>query len=360
MLIIFIFIILLLCIIFAVIQLRKKETFEKSNKKIFILYTGGTIGMKKTSSGYSPSPGLLEEKLKTMTDESMGKYTIQEFDKLLDSSNILPSDWVKIGNIIHKEYNNYDSFIVIHGTDTLSYTASALSFMFENLTKTVIVTGSMISLEETRNDGRNNLITSLQVASGKTIPEVIVVFDSKIMRGNRSNKTSSNVVNAFTSPNFPLLGIAGVTIKLNNNLIVKPRSYVTSYKKINDKLNIIILKLFPGINADYIRSVTKDVDGVVFELYGIGDGPSNPEFLHALEELGHKSIMVGGSQCLHHNVDEKDYATGNDLYKRGVIGGSDMTSEAAFAKLYFLLSQNYTKNEINNMIGTSLRGELSS
>jgi L-asparaginase len=342
------------------------EKFEEKNKNIFILYTGGNIGMKKTEDGYVPCLGILDEILKDITKnrKDISNYFIHEYDTLLDSSNITPEDWVRIGQDINNVYDDYDSFIIIHGTDTMAYTASALSFMFETLSKTVVVTGSMISSEESRNDGRNNLLKSLLVASNYTIPEVIIVFSSKIMRGCRSTKVDSNFIDSFSSPNYSLLGKAGVKIEINEKSLfsfpIQPRMVL---RLINfKKYKVIVIKLFPGIDYEYFSNASRGVDGIVLELYGIVDSHMNKNLLDSIEKIIKSGIIIIGiSKYFKRSVSE----AGRSLYDIGVVDGMDMTIEAAFSKLYFLLSNitilDYGKNRetiINQLITKNLRGEL--
>lgn len=332
------------------------EGYESQNRKILIIYTGGTIGMVKTPDGYEPKPGFLEQKLRAMTKNanSISPYDVTEFSPLLDS--MTPGDWVKIGINITKKYNKYDAFIVVHGTDTMAYTASALSFMLENLDKPVIVTGSMISLQEERNDGRANLLTSLELASKYKIPEVVICFGNRILRGCRTTKVSANSIQAFASPNFPPLCKDGVT---NDAVILDPPDSKFKFMPINPKNRVVVVKLFPGIDAKFLAGVTRGgIQGIVLETFGIGDAPTKKSFLSMINNLVKDGvIIVNVSQCLRHNVDEKDYV---DLQRAGVITGLDMTTEAALAKVYFLVShlQDPGHELVSNLIQKSMRGEL--
>lgn len=340
------------------------KDIAKDKKKIYILYTGGTIGMVKTKDGYAPKKGFLEEKLKDITQnhkETIGNYTIKEYTPLLDSSNISPKDWNTIAQDVMDVYDNYDAFIIIHGTDTMAYTASALSFIFSNLNKPIIITGSMISLAEMRNDGNNNLINSLVVASNYNIPEVVIVFSDKIVRGNRSTKLDSNSIDAFVSPKFSPLGVLGVNINIDWNIVRKSSNEKTYITKFDTTKKMAIIKLFPGITGNFIRSITAgNINGIVLESFGIGDAPTaDKDFLDAITEA-HKNgiIMVNITQCVMGRVDEEDYETGTLFMKRGVISGKDMTPEAGLAKLYYLFSLGLESGEIKSRIGENMRGEL--
>ena len=345
---------------------KHKEKFNSvtNNKKIFILYTGGTIGMVKSPVGYVPKSGFLEEKLNQLVrihgKDVIGNYTIKEYSPLLDSSNIGPQDWNRIAQDIHKVYNQYDAFIIISGTDTMAYISSALSFMLENLSKTVVITGSMISLQEPRNDGRNNLITSLIIASHYTIPEVVLVFDNLIIRGCRATKVNANSVHGFASPNYPPLGVAGVHIEMDWEKVRKPQGPF-QLKPFDIRLKIAVIKLFPGIDSTFIDSIVEnnEIHGIVLETFGIGDAPTAKPFLNSLIKAKNKGIeLVNVTQCLMGRVDERDYETGVRLLQLGVYNGLDMTTEAAIAKLYYLLTWSKAREETKKLVSKNMRGGL--
>jgi len=342
----------------------KFEKYNNNNKNIFILYTGGTIGMINTPEGYILKSGYLEVELAKLTNQNdISNYVIHEYKPLLDSTDIKPTDWMRIGKDINSVYDDFDAFIILHGTDTMSYTASALSFMFETLSKPIIITGSMIPMSQLRNDGNNNILTSLILASNYKIPEVMVVFNNKILRGNRSVKINTNSIGAFGSPNYPPLGIIGVDIEIDKNKLLKnPEEKMVLRKIESDRYKVVIIKLFPGIDETYLENASNGADGIVLETFGIGDSPSNPKFINLLSELIENGvIIVNISQCLVHNVGENNYKNGTILRDIGVINGLDMTSETAFAKIYFLLSNIDGENKIqiiDQLITKSLRGEL--
>ncbi|MCB9419622.1 MAG: asparaginase [Ardenticatenaceae bacterium] len=334
-------------------------------KRVYIANTGGTIGMKKTANGYAPAPGHLAERMaqiSTLTSPPMPKYDVHEYDPLLDSANMTPKDWLKIAQDIADRYDDYDGFVVLHGTDTMAYTASALSFMLEGLRKPVILTGSQIPLCEARNDARENLITAMIVAAEYPIPEVCLYFGDKLMRGCRTVKVNANSFDAFDSPNFPPLGKVGINIELNWGAI-RPLPSLSTSLTINplNGSRISAFRLFPGISAEIVRHVLRPpLKGLVLEAYGVGNGPDHDQdFLAALKEATQRGvIIVDCTQCFSGRVDLNDYATGNALAAAGVISGYDLTVEAALAKLFYLFSQDLPSETVKSLMQTDLRGEL--
>jgi L-asparaginase len=344
------------------------------NRNILLIYTGGTIGMEETTSGYKPKKGYLEQQLKQILDlhpkyhSVISNYHVIEYNPLLDSSNMSPKDWNKMMNTILTNHSKYDAFVIVHGTDTMAYSASALSFGLENLSKPVIFTGSQIPLARVRNDGINNLLCSMILASNYNVPEVMLVFANEIIRGNRSKKISSNKLQAFTSPNYPNLGAFGYSQKVifHKGNIDMPNSHgffnVIPY---NEDNKVSVMFLTPGVDFDSFKEMILSnykIKGVILQTFGIGDGPTgNPDFIELLQFLKTRNItVVNVSQCIEGRVDQGDYATGSLLQKNNVISGQDMTLEAAYCKLLFLLSK-YPKNNamINSQIEKNLRGELS-
>ena len=344
-----------------------------NNRNVLILYTGGTIGMKETAKGYAPDKGYIEKQLNKILSlypsesDKIGNYDFISFDPLLDSSNMKPKDWNKIIRTIRDHYDSYDSFIVLHGTDTLAYTASALSFAFRGLTKPIVVTGSQLTIEKLKNDGRNNLVTSLLYASDvRAINEVVVIFDNNVIRGNRSVKISPNKFAAFNSPNFDLLGKYGVTFEINKAPEHYKKHSTVDIREYDTSNHIIIEYLVPGKNYNVLldtikRSEEFNVVGILLVSFGIGNGPTKDEtFMHALHLARSKQINVFNvTQCLEGRVDEGDYATGSGLKEAGVIGGKDMTLEAAYTKGLYLASKHPGAYEtINQFFQENLRGEL--
>jgi len=334
-------------------------------KRVYIAHTGGTIGMNRTRDGYSPVPGYLQQQMESMREfahPSMPEFTIHEYEPLLDSSNMTPREWVEIARDIAGHYDGYDGFVVLHGTDTMAYTASALPFMLGGLAKPVIITGSQIPLCEVRNDARENLITSLLIASNHDVPEVCLYFGGKLLRGCRSVKVSADGFAAFDSPNFPPLGTVGIDIEINWPLV--RRGANGERLRVQELASPVVsaLRLFPGISPELVRNVLRPpLQGLVLEAYGVGNGPDHDrQFLAALKEAtGRGVVIVDCTQCLQGTVDLSEYATGSALARAGVISGFDMTAEAALAKLYYLFSRGDEPESVVREMQIDLRGEMS-
>ena len=334
-------------------------------KRVYIAYTGGTIGMKRTRSGYHPEPGTLQSLMSEMPElrhPSMPSYTIHQYDPLLDSSNMTPAEWVKIARDVESNYDRYDGFVVLHGTDTMAYTASALPFLLGGVRKPVIITGSQIPLCEIRNDARENLITSLMLAANYAIPEVCLYFGGKLLRGCRATKVSADGFAAFDSPNFPPLGNVGIDIEIHWDLVRKPRGSKRIQVPELRRPIVSALRLFPGITHELTRNVLRPpLQGLVLEAYGVGNGPDQDrEFIAALREATARGVViVDCTQCLEGTVDLDEYAAGSALAAAGVISGHDMTAEAALAKLYVLLGRGYSPERVQREMQRDLRGEMS-
>lgn len=334
-------------------------------KRVYIAYTGGTIGMQRTRAGYRPRPGYLQKQMAEMPElrnPSMPSFTIHEYTPLLDSSNMTPREWVKIARDIAKNYRRYDGFVVLHGTDTMAYTASALPFMLGGLGKPVVITGSQIPLCEVRNDARENLITSLMIASGYDIPEVCLYFGGQLLRGCRAVKVSADGFAAFASPNLPPLGTVGIDIEINWPLIRK-KSGRLRVDELAAPVVVSALRLFPGIAPNLVRNVLRPpLQGLVLETYGVGNGPDRDrEFIAALQEATDRGVViVDCTQCLEGTVDLGEYTAGSALAQAGVISGYDMTAEAALTKLYYLFGRGYSAERVKREMVKNLRGELTS
>lgn len=334
-------------------------------KRIYIAYNGGTIGMKRSAQGYRPEPGYLQQLMQgpVFQQDGMPAFEIHEYPKLLDSANMHPDDWLTIAEDIADHYEAYDGFIVLHGTDTLAYTASALPFMLQGLRKPVILTGSQIPLCEIRNDARDNLITSLLIAARYAIPEVCLFFGGRLMRGCRAVKVDAKGFQAFLSPNYPLLGQAGVELDIYwENIRPMPLTPPNLHVQAMNRATVATLRLFPGISAQVLENMLQPpLQGLVLETYGLGNGPvRDPAFLRVLEQATARGVViVAVTQCLKGGVEMNSYATGQALHAAGVMDGGDMTTEAALAKLYYLLTVGYSPEKTRELMHISLCGELS-
>jgi L-asparaginase len=291
----------------------------------------------------------------------MPEYTIHEYSPLMDSSDMTPLDWQTIADDIRANYDKYDGFVILHGTDTMAYTASALSFMLENLGKPVIVTGSQIPLAELRSDGQANLLNALHIAANYPINEVTLFFNNKLMRGNRSTKSHADGFNAFTSPNLNPLLEAGINIQLSNNVKVneQPKGAFKVHNITPQPIGVITM--YPGISHEVIRNtLLQPVNAMILLTFGVGNAPQNPELLQHLKDASERGVIVVNlTQCLAGKVNMGGYATGCALAEAGVVSGYDMTPEAALAKLHYLLSQNLGYEEVKAQMQQVLRGEMS-
>lgn len=337
-------------------------------KKILIIHTGGTIGMVPTENGFAPKQGVLLEELKNIRDLSspdMPVWDLIEFEPLLDSTNIRYEQWNSIADAIALYYDKYDGFVVLHGTDTLAYSASALSFMLEGLDKPVVFTGAQIPLCQLRSDGRDNLITSMMIAADGVIREVSLCFGDSILRGNRAIKYSADGMMAFTSPNFNRLGDAGITIEYNH-------ASINEYEKTglhSGPLNIVklkesriaVIKIVPGIQFDIFEPIMlESLDGLVLETFGKGNIPDyDPALSRLISEASRcGTIVVVCTQCPAGTVSLGTYKAGSALVEAGAVSGGNMTIEAVITKLTYLLSKGLPKEDIRRLMQTDLRGEL--
>lgn len=335
---------------------------------ILIIYTGGTIGMIKDYKTNVLKAFDFDNLKKNIPELNLINCKIDtiSFDEPLDSSNIHPDDWVKIATIIEENYENYEGFVVLHGSDTMSYSASALSFMFENLSKPIIFTGSQLPIGDLRTDAKENLITSIQIASYQIdkkplVSEVCLYFEYKLYRANRTTKINSEHFEAFSSPNYPPLAESGVHLKFNHEHLLKHKTNekLVVRKKLDN--NIAILKIFPGITQNVVESLldSKGLKGVILETYGSGNAPTKAWFINTLKKTLAKGIhIVDVTQCVGGSVILGQYETSVQLQEVGLISGFDITTESAVAKMMYLLGLNLSVSDFRHFYTTSLRGEL--
>ena len=338
---------------------------------ILLIYTGGTIGMKEDPAIQALRPFDFSQILEEVPE--LGKFACRidsyTFDPLIDSSDVEPAFWVDLVALIEKKYDAYDGFVVLHGTDTMAYSASALSFMLEDLTKPVIFTGSQLPIGTPRTDGKENLISSVEIASAKDseghalVPEVCICFDNILIRGNRATKINADNFRAFRSENHPPLAEAGINIRYNTHLIRKPASW-NSRPKFHKSLDtrVSILKIHPGITPLVVRNILcgEGTRAVIIETYGAGNAPSKDWFISIVKEASEAGkILLNVTQCSAGSVNMDIYATGKALKEAGVVNGFDSTTESALGKLFFLLGESQDNEFVKESLGEDLRGEIS-
>ena len=333
-------------------------------KKILLIYTGGTIGMNRSEHGYAPEQGFLQkilEQIPLLYNDAMPLWELFEMDPLLDSSNMTVNEWNLIGSVIRDHYDSFDGFVILHGTDTMAYTASALSFSLENLAKPVIITGSQIPLFEVRNDGLDNLLTSMIIAAEGRVNEVALCFSDKLLRGNRATKVSTSDLLAFSSPNYPELAKIGTSI-LYNSMIPPRRTDKPFRVQTLGNVPIGIIKVFPGIQFRLFEEIMTDsLKGIVLETFGAGNIPGNADAILPIVRKAYENgtVLVICSQCLKGSVSLGAYETSSALKQAGAVCAYDMTTEAAVAKLYYLFSCGYDAQTVKEKMEEDLAGEIS-
>lgn len=346
------------------------RTNENKKASLLLIYTGGTIGMKQDLQDQTLKPFDFREILKEVPELRKFAFKIDTytFDPLIDSSDVEPGLWQRLAELIRDRYDSYDGFIILHGTDTMSYSASVLSFMLDGLTKPVIFTGSQLPIGVPRTDGKENLISSVEIASAKDadgralVPEVCVCFDSLLMRGNRTVKVNSEVFRAFQSPNWPPLAEAGINIRYNRDFILKTRGRTSFSADTRLDMRVSILKLHPGITPQIVRDIlcSRQTRAVIIETYGSGNAPTAPWFHEIIREARMMDkILVNVTQCLAGSVNMNLYATGKALEREGVVNGYDSTTEAALAKLFVLMGKSGDNAWVRARMAENLKGEIS-
>lgn len=351
----------------------KTSSFTSMTGKssLLLIYTGGTIGMRQDAHDQTLKPFDFSQILEEVPE--IKKFAVKidawTFDPLIDSSDVEPSLWQALAELIKEKYDNYDGFVILHGTDTMSYSASALSFMLDGLTKPVIFTGSQLPIGVPRTDGRENLISSIEIASAKDseghalIPEVCVCFGSQLMRGNRTMKFNAEAFKAFQSPNYPLLAEAGINIRYFTEFVRKPIDWYQNIS-INTKLDtrVSILKIHPGITPEAVKYFLCDpgTRAVILETYGAGNAPSAQWFIDIVSEANQMGkVLVNVTQCIAGTVNMGLYANGKSLETAGVLNGYDSTTESALAKLFYLLGKSNDNEWVKDMMNRNLKGEIS-
>ena len=341
------------------------------NRSILLIYTGGTIGMKQDPDTLALVPfnfDQIEEEVPELKKFGC-RIDSYSFDPVIDSSDVVPQFWVELAELINKNYDKYDGFVVLHGTDTMSYSASALSFMLENLEKPVVFTGSQLPIGMLRTDGKENLISSIEIAAAKNaeghamVPEVCIYFESYLYRGNRTTKYNAENFRAFRSANYPVLAEVGIHIKYNVSCIRYPEVWGRPLV-VNKELDtgVAVLKIYPGITGNIVDAVvdTPGIRAVIIETFGSGNAPTSKWFVDSIKRAVSKGLIIlNVTQCQAGSVDMDAYATGVALKKVGVVSGYDSTFEAALLKLFFLMGHFSDNEDVKLCLGRNLRGEIS-
>ena len=347
------------------------RTHTREKASLLLIYTGGTIGMKQDPATQTLRPFDFSQILEEVPELRKFAYRIDSyaFDPIIDSSDVEPGLWQCLAELIYERYSSYDGFVILHGTDTMAYSASALSFMLDNLAKPVIFTGSQLPIGVPRTDGRENLISAVEIAAAKDtgghalVPEVCIYFDNMLMRGNRTSKVSSDNFTAFRSMNMPPLAEAGISIKYNTSLIIKPQDWDAGLR-ISTSLDtrVSILKIHPGITPQVVKNILcgEETRAVIMETYGCGNAPCKEWFMDIVRQAtASGKIILNVTQCLSGTVDMTLYSNGKTLLDAGVVSGYDSTTESALGKLFYLMGQTQDNTAVKKMLNQNFKGEIS-
>lgn len=350
--------------------MRYQTGIGTGKSSILLIYTGGTIGMKLDRTDQTLKPFDFRQILEEVPELGKFAYRIDSytFDDIIDSSDVEPSLWQRLTTLISSRYDSYDGFVILHGTDTMAYSASALSFMIEGLTKPVVFTGSQLPVGTPRTDGKENLISAVEIAAAKDrdghaiVPEVCIFFGNSLMRGNRTKKVNSETFRAFRSENCPLLAEAGINIRYSTGNIIRPADWDTKpvfHTALDTRVSI--LKIHPGITPQVVRNIIcgPETRAVILETYGSGNAPSKQWFIDLVKEgIAMGKIILNVTQCLAGSVNMEIYATGKRLREAGVLSGYDCTTEGALAKLFHLMGMSEDNRFVAEELDKNLRGEI--
>ncbi len=338
------------------------DAHPAADRRVLVIHTGGTLGMRRSPQGYAPEPGYLDRVLadrRALNHPDLPAVDIVELPQLKDSSDMRPADWQRLADLVVEHQDRADGFVILHGTDTMAYSAAALAFLLEDLDRPVVFTGSQIPMAEARSDAQGNLITAIQLAADGPFAEVGIYMNGRLLRGTRATKVSASGFDAFESPNAAPLAEVGVTVRFAPGLVRPERRGRIRAARLED-VPVVALRLFPGFAAATLRAVlAAPVRGLVLEAFGAGNLPDDGALRRELARATERGVVVvATTQCLRGRVDLGAYRAGSSLASAGVVPGHDMTAEAALTKLAWLLSLALEPDEVRRRIGRNVRGEL--